>query len=225
MKSRCAAAVVLFLAAVTASAVAQDQTIDDFTTGNYQSPEYKSGAKHGSVQAGSMLGGSRDTNMFICGNKKDCASRDPYNQASSYGFLPANGGQPAAMVESVGYFVGPRIDMGYGFQSPMDVDFSGYQKIRVNFNGLNQALNFNIQLFTGTAYAQGGCNIPAYGGVFSAELPLSLFVQNQGFDFHHVNLMDVIFQNGSAIGGGSFGITSLQLSNTTAGGVVIDCHY
>jgi hypothetical protein len=129
------------------------------------------------------------------------------------------------MVQTGGYFAGPRIDMGYGFHNPMDVDFSVYQKIRINFNGLSQPLNFNIQLFTGTSYAQGGCNMPAYPGQFSAELPLSLFIQTQGFDFHHVNLINVIFQNGSTIGNVGFGITSLELSNTTKGGVVIDCHY
>jgi len=227
MKSRFAAVAVLFLAAIATNAMAQDQTIDDFTTGNYQSPGYKSGATHTSIQSGSMMGGSRDTNMFVCDSTKkgDCVSRNPYNQASSYAFLPAKGGQAAAMVQTGGYFAGPRIDMGYGFQNPMDVDFSGYQKIRVNFNGLSQVLNFNILLYTGGAYAQGGCNLSPYAGQFSAELPLSLFVQTQGFDFHHVNLINVIFQNGSTIGNVGFGITSIELSNTTKGGVVIDCHF
>jgi hypothetical protein len=221
------ASLVVFLAAVAATAIAQNLTIDDFTTGNYQSPGYKSGATHRTVQTGSMLGGSRDTNMFVCDTTKkgDCILRNPYNQASSYGFVPANGGQPAAMVQTGGYFTGPRIDMGYGFHNPMDVDFGAYQKIRINFNGLSQVLNFNILLYTGTSYAQGGCNLAPYAGKFSAELPLNLFVQNPGFDLHNVNLMDMIFQNGSTIGNVGFGITSIELSNTTASGVVIDCHF
>jgi hypothetical protein len=208
-------------------ALAQDVTIDNFKTGHYQSPGYKTGLVHNSVQTGSMMGGSRDTNMSVCDTAKqgNCARANPYNQASSYGFFPARGGQAAAMVQTGGYFAAPRIDMGYGYETPMDVDFSSYQKIRIDFNGLSQPLNFNIQLFTGTAYAQGGCNIPAYAGAFSAELPLSLFVQTQGFDFHHVNEINVIFQSGSVIGDVGFGVTSLELSNTTKGGVVIDCHY
>lgn len=225
MKFRCAISVALFLAALTASAVAQDLTIDDFTTGNYQSPGYKSGLTHESIQTGSMMGGSRDTNMSICGNKKNCAAANPYKQASSYGFLPANGGQLAAMVQTGGYFSVPRIDMGYGYQTPLNADFTGYQKIRVNFNGLTQPLNFNIQPHTGGPYAQGGCNIPAYAGTFSVELPLNLFIQTQGFSFADVTSMDVIFQSASAIGSVSFGITSIELSNTTKGGLVIDCHY
>jgi hypothetical protein len=220
--------VVLYLSVAGAQAAfTQDFTIDNFTTGHYQSLGYRTGLVHESIQTGSMMGGSRDTNMSICDPTKqgNCVKANPYNQASSYGFLRGRGGQAAAMVQTGGYFASPRIDMGYGYHAPMDVDFSGYQKIRIDFNGLSQPLNFNIQLFTGTAYAQGGCNIPAYPGAFSAELPLNLFVQTQGFDFHHVNAMNVIFQNGSAIGSVSFGATSIELSNTTKDGVVVNCHY
>jgi hypothetical protein len=165
--------------------------------------------------------------MFVCDpkTKGDCAARNPYNQSSSFGFLPSRGGQPNAMVQTGGYFAPPRIDMWYGGQNPMNADFSGYQKIRVSFNGLTQPLNFNIQLHTGGPYAQGGCNIPPYAGAFNVELPLSLFTQTQGFSFADVTAMDVIFQDGSAIGGVSFGVTSIVLTNTTAGGVVINCHY
>lgn len=227
MKSRFAALAVLFLAAVAASAFAQDLTIDDFSTGNYQSGGYKSGITHTSIQTGSMIGGSRDTNMSVCDTTKkgDCALSNPYSQASSYGFLPAKGGQPASMVQTGGYFAGPRIDLYYGLQTPLNADFTPYQKIRVSFTGLSQPLNFNIQPHTGGPYAQGGCNIPAYEGAFSVELPLNLFIQTQGFSFADVTYMDVIFQDGSTIGGVSFGITSIVLTNTTAGGVVIDCHY
>ena len=108
----------------------------------------------------------------------------------------------------------------------MNADFTGYQKIRVSFSGLTQPLNFNIQPYTGRPGAQGGCNIPPYAGPFSVELPLNLFTQTQGFSFADVTAMDVIFQDGSAIGGvKSSGITSIVLTNTTAAGVVIDCHY
>ncbi len=227
MKSRLAISAVLMLAAMSATALAQDLTIDDFSTGHYQSPGYKSGAKHNSLQSGSMMGGTRDTNFFVCKTATDCAAQNPYNQSSSYGFLPANGGQPAAMVQTGGYFAGPRIDMGYGYQNPLHADFTAYQKIRVNFSGLSQPLNFNIQPHSGSGgpYAQGGCNIQPYAGAFAVELPLDKFVQTQGFTFTDVVNMDFIFQDGSVIGAVSFGITSIELSNMTKSGVVIDCHY
>jgi hypothetical protein len=221
---RFAAAIVLFLAALAGCAVAQDLTIDDFTTGAYSSPPFKAGAKHESIQTGSMMGGSRDTNMYVCAPAA-CATQNPYNQPSSYGFFPETATRAAAMVQTGGYFAGPRIDLYYGLQTPLHADFRGYQKIRVNFSGLTQPLNFNIQPHTGGPYAQGGCNVPAIPGAFSLELPLNLFVQTKGFSFADVTYMDVIFQDGSAIGGVSFGITSIELSNTTKLGTVIDCHY
>ena len=224
MKSRFAICTILFLAAIT-TAFAQDLSIDDFTTGHYQSPGYKSGAKHRSIQSGSMIGGSRDTNFFVCNHPTNCAAQNPYKQSSSYGFLPANGGQPAAMVQTGGYFAAPRIDMGYGFQTPLHADFTGYLKIRVNFNGLTQPLNFNIQPHSGGPYAQGGCNLQPYNGVFAVELPLDKFIQTEGFTFTDVTDVDFIFQSSSTIGSVSFGVTSIELSNTTATGVVVDCHY
>jgi hypothetical protein len=227
MKFRRVVSLFILLTAVVAGAVAQDKTIDDFTTGAYQSPSYKNGS-HTSIQSGSMMGGSRDTGMSICDTtvKGQCAAINPYSQPSSYGFFPAKGSRAASMVQTAGYYAPPRIDMGYGFQSPMDENFGAYQKIRINFSGLSQPLNFNILLFTGTAHAQGGCNLPAYSGPFSAELPLSLFaVQSESFDFAHVTAADVIFQSGSVIGNVGFGVTSIELTNTTKSGIVIDCHY
>jgi len=224
MRIRCAVSFVFCFWPAAASAVAQDKTIDDFTTGPYQSPTFKAGTIHQSTQTGSMLGGTRSTNMSVCAPAL-CPSQNPYKQGNSYGYFVANANRPAAMVQTAGFDAAPRIDMGYGGGSPMNEDFSGYQKIRVNFKGLTQPLNFNIQLFTGTAYAQGGCNMPAYPGDFSAELPLDKFVQNAGFSFGDVTTMNVIFQSSSAIGGVSFAITSIELSNTTKSGLVIDCHY
>lgn len=208
---------------------AQDKTIDDFTTGAYQSKPLTRGLDH-SVLTGDpnhLLGGSRDTQMLVCDPKVkgQCAAVNPYNQPNSYGFFPATSGRVASMVQTGGYYAGPRIDMGYGFQNPMDINFGAYQKIRINFSGLSQGLNFNILLYSGGPYAIGGCNMGTFAGAFSAELPLSLFQQAEGFDLSHVTNVDVIFQDGSAVGNVGFGVTSIELSNTTKSGVVIDCHY
>src|SRR6185369_1012753 len=143
-----------------------------------------------------------------------CPAQNPYNQGSSYGYFTEKSNRKAAMVQTAGFDAAPRIDLGYGGGSTMNEDFN-YQKIRVNFEGLTEPLNFNIQLFTGTAWAQGGCNIAAYPAEFSVELPLNQFVQNPGFTLSDVTSMNVIFQSSSAIGGVSFAITSLELSNTT----------
>jgi hypothetical protein len=218
------ASLTLLLAAAAVSAFAQELTIDDFTTGAYVSPNYTWGTRNTSTQTGSMMGNSRSNNMYVC-PPASCATQNPYNQPSRYGFFAKSATQPAAMVQTAGYYVGPRIDMGYGFGDHMDEYFAGYQKIRVSFQSLTEPLNFNIQLYTGTSWAQGGCNINAYSAPFTVELPLNKFVVTKGFDFAHVNLIDFIFQSSSAIGGVSFGITKIELANDSVAGLVVPCHY
>jgi hypothetical protein len=218
------------LAAATLPAFAQttvDRTIDDFTTGRYQSPAFFSGSSHDNVQYGKMMGGSRDTNMYICPTTTPCPTYNPYNQPSSYSFSAGSGATyKPAFVQTAGFEVGPRIDMGYGYHgTSMNEDFTPYQKIRVNFKGLTQTLNFNIQLFTTYWWAQGGCNIPAYAGEFAIELPINKFITTSGFNISDVTAMDFIFQDGSYIAGVDFAITSIELTNTTKPGNTISCHY
>ncbi len=217
---------VLIAAAGSASAQSgPDLTIDDFSTGFYQSPGFTNGSTHTSVQYGKMMGGSRDSNMYICPTTTPCPTYNPYHQPSSYAFASGTATQKPAMVQSAGFDVGPRIDMAYGFHGVMNENFVPYQKIRLNFKGLSQTLNFNIQLFTGGAWAQGGCNVPAYPAEFAIELPLNKFVTTPGFTFSDVSYMNFIFQDGSYIGGVNFAITSIELTNTTKPGNTISCHY
>jgi len=220
MNARVAFSLLTFAALTCATAFAADWPIDDFSTGAYASPQYKSG-QHATSQTGSMLGGSRSTSIWPCST---CATQNPYNQVSSYTIQPATKNAVSAFVSSQGFFVGPRIEIGYGYVTPMAIDFTPYDRIRLNFLGLTQTLNFNILLYTGTAYAQGGCNISPYGGSFSVELPLANFVQNSGFSLSKVNLIDLILQNGSVLGSVNYAITSVQLSNTPMPGAV-SCHF
>lgn len=218
------------LAAAAASASAQtttDLTIDDFSTGQYQSPHYYYGQSHDIVVYGSMLGFSRDTNMNVCAGTTPCPASNPYNQPSSYGFFPATATTKPAFVQTAGYGTGPRIDMGYGFHGAMHENLTQFQKIRLNFKGLSQPLNFNILLYSGggSYYAIGGCNLAPLNRDFAIELPLNLFSAGKGFSFSDVSYMDFIFQDGSVIGNVGFAITSIELTNNTKPGTTIPCHY
>ena len=221
MKLRFVAAVVLSLAAMALSAAAQDLTIDDFQTGRSPILKYSSGATNSSIQTGDpshLIGGTRQVNVNIAGN--------PLNQLSTFQFRPDVKHNLSAFIQNPGFYVSHRIDMAYGGGAPMHVDLSPYQQngfIRLNFLGLTENLNFNIQLFTGTVWAQGGCNIGYYPGPFSVELPLSKFV-DKGVNFADINTMNFIFQSGSAIGIVSSAITSIDASNTSKPGA-ISCHY
>lgn len=206
---------------------AQDLNIDDFKAGVYQSPQFYGGALHPKSQTGlttHIIGGTRSTNINVCATTP-CPVNNPFNQPSSYQFRPGSNTVPSAFLLKSGYYVGPRIDMAYGGGAPMQVDLSGYKSgwIRLNFKALTENLNFNIQLFTGTTYAQGGCNINYYPGDFSVEVPFSKFIDN-GIDYSNINTMNFIFQSGSAIGAVDFLVTSIEVSNTAKPGA-ISCHY
>ena len=199
------------------AAVAQDKTIDDFTTGAYHSPDYRGGI-HNASQNGGMMGGNRSTTVWMT------TAADPYKQSSSITFQPATSSAPAAFITSSGFLAGTRFEVGYGFGTPMTEDFSPYDRIRLNFIGLSQTLNFNILLFTGSAYAQGGCGMVGSTAPFSVELPLALFRQTPGFNQASVNLIDLIFQSATTIGAANLAISSVELSNTAKPGA-LSCHF
>ncbi|HTR27273.1 MAG TPA: hypothetical protein VMI10_25105 [Terriglobales bacterium] len=211
--------VVLALCVAAPFAHAQDLTIDDFTTGKSAVLKYKGGATNTGTQTGAtahLIGGTRTTNFNIATN--------PLQQTSTFQFRPDGKHNQSAYIHNVAFLVGSREDMVYGYGAPMHADFSSYSGdpnglIRVNFLGLTGDLNFNIELFTGTIYAQGGCNITANPAPFSIELPLSTFVDN-GINYADINLIDVITQSGSQIGGIEFAVTSIEVSKTPKPGAL-----
>jgi hypothetical protein len=209
----------LAFATFAASAAGAQITIDDFTTGAYQSPEFKIGV-HASSQNGNMLGLNRSSGLTICKGKP--CGLNPSGQPISYAFLPATASAPAAMVQSAGYGASPRFEVGYGFGAPMDKDLGSADRIRITFLGLNGTMNFNLQIFTGTSYGQNGCNLAASTVPLTVELPYSGFV-GPGFDKSHVNLLNFIFQNGNVIGGINFAIGSIQAVNGGKPGAIV-CH-
>ena len=124
-----------------------------------------------------------------------------------------------------GYGVAPRLDVAWGSSSnPLRHNFAAYDRFRVSFNGLDQYLNFNIQVFTGTSWGQLGCNLAPYPRSFSVELPFNLFV-GPGFNPASVDSIALIFQSSSPIGALDFAVTKVEASVTQAPSPVISCHY
>ena len=211
--------VVFALCMTAAFAHAQDLTIDDFTTGKSPVLKYKSGATNGSTQTGAeahLIGGTRSTNFNIATN--------PLQQTSTFQFRPDVKNKQSAFIHNAAFLVTPRVDMVYGYGAAMHADLSSYSGdpnglIRVNFLGLTGDLNFNIELFTGTVYALGGCNLSAYPGAFSIELPLNTFVDN-GINYADINTIDVISQAASTTGGIEFAVTSIEVSKTPKPGAL-----
>jgi hypothetical protein len=223
MRNRITLSLFAFVLLALAIAGAQDLTIDDFTTGPSNILMYQSGTTNVSKQTGDpnhLIGGLRYTNVNAKGNT--------LNQVSTFQFRPDVKNNQSAFIHNGAFYASPRVDMGYGWGAVMHVDLGSYRNdskglIRVNFKGLAENLNFNIQLFTGTKWAQGGCNIAAYPGAFSVELPLDKFADT-GINFADVTYVNFIFQSSSAIGAVNFAVSSIQVSKTPHTGA-IPCHY
>jgi hypothetical protein len=206
---------------VTFTVSSAQVTIDDFTSGAYQSAVFKNGLKHLSTQNGIMLGGNRYTNMSLC-KPGACGGANPFNQGVSYAFLPATASAPATMLQSAGYGSAPRIDLEYGQGTPMNADLSTSDRIRITFLGSTGTLNFNLLIYTGGSFGQNGCNLAASTVPFTVELPFSGFA-GPGFTSSNINTLDFIFQNGSPIGGINFAIGSIQAVNGGQPGAIV-CH-
>jgi len=209
-----------------AMAAAGDVLIDDFSTGRYHSPQVKSGTQ-AAEQPGAMLGGYRDTSMFVCDTTLagDCASRNPFSVNSSYLIDKGKGSLPvSAFVQNVGYQAPPRVEIGYGYGPvPMSANLAGGpgRLLRLTFNALSQPLNFNVLMFTGIGRGQDGCNVLEINHPFMLELPFTEFTPaNGGFVAAAIDHIDLIFQNGSAIGSVEFGLTRVEVSDTPAAGAI-----
>lgn len=214
-------------ALIAAPALAADITLDDFTTGHFRSPQYKSGwGVHAPEQSGSMIGGYRDTYMDMCDPKVagDCATRDPYGVTASYFIGQTKDKSRSAFVMNAGYEAVPRVEILYG-QGPggMNADLSGGpdRRLRVTFESLSQGLNFNIELLTGIGRGLDGCNLLASNQPFVLEMPLSEFqMANGGFDASSITLADVIFQAGDVVGAVEFGLTRIEVVDQALDGAI-----
>ena len=204
-------------------AATPDFTIDNFASGPYASPQY-AGGQYSNTQTGNMLGGQRAPSILVC-LPSPCPANNLFNQGASYEIRPPNAYAPGAIVYNSGYGVAPRLDVAWGSSSnPLHHNFAVYDRFRVSFNGLDQYLNFNIQVFTGTSWGQLGCNLAPYPRPFSVELPFNLFV-GPGFNPASVDSIGLIFQSSSPIGALDFAVTKVEASATQAPSPVISCHY
>lgn len=216
-----------FALAVATPAFAADVTVDDFTTGHYRSPQFKSGWDvHAPEQPGAMLGNYRDTYLLFCDPNVpgDCAARNPYSTTVSYLIGPTRDKTHSAFVQNAGYETPPRIEIHYG-EGPggMSKDLSGgsNRRLRFSFESLSQPLNFNVLLYTGIARGQDGCNVAEINHPFVLELPLSEFTMaNGGFDASAITFVDVIFQSASAIGSVEFGLNKIEVVDEPLGGAI-----
>jgi len=200
-------------------AAAQNLTLDDFSSGPYK--KRLAGGQDVATQAGTMIGGDRLTVFSVC-QAKPCGLQNPFGQAGAFQIRAKTKFAPPALIYSAGYKVFPRLDVEYGANTPLQLDLSRYDRLRITFDGSDLVVNFNIVVFTPSGYRQTGCNLDPSLVPVSIDFPLADF---QGkADFSNVSAIDVIFQSGSAVGANDWAVTSFEaiaIGEPSAGRV---CH-
>ena len=209
------------LAAFPNSARAGSSVLDDFTTG-----PYKKTLRCGDDSAfrnGTMIGGVRKTYFLVpCGG-----GANAFDQPAS---VDLSKGGP--LVFDSGIRVFHRVEAIYGIDNgdvllPLNLDVSGFDRLRVRFDSNDLLLNFNVVVFMrdGTARVQAGCNIEPHIQPFNVDLRFADdFVTQLGTpDWSDVDAIDIIFQSGSAIGANDFAVTSFSATDEVDPGARL-CH-
>jgi hypothetical protein len=187
---------------------AQGLSLDNFKTGPGKVGPIASGNKTGSQTGIGIIGGTRTTELSFSGLNE-------FARKASVRFRPSSKPEvPSAMLWSVGYKAYPRIDLVYGSSTaPLSLNLSGYDRLRVSFDGLQQLLNFNVTVFD-SSYIGGsiGCNIH-----FINDAPLTVdfrFADISRGDGGQMNwtaieILDFVFQGGN-LGSPNLAVTSIM---------------
>jgi hypothetical protein len=144
-----------------------------------------------------------------------------FDQPNSFEIRSGTGTSPSALIFNSGYKTYPYLWLKYGYGQPMKLDLAArYDRIRVNFDGANQRINLNIEVFSngGSLYSEIGCNVLGPDGFmkpFSADFPFKNFTPGNGTpgaDFKAVTNM--IFEFGESQGPNKeadYAVTSIQV--------------
>jgi hypothetical protein len=181
--------------------------IDDFSSGGFiltQGP-LGFGTPGVDIQSGSMVGGQRyvafETDATLTGSTEQSK------------VAVTTGDQRFTMETGAG--IAQRTSVLYGFSgmgavTPLGLDLSGDDRIRINFAYNSAQLNFNILLYNGiTPYTQIGINILANPSPFSVDFVFADGAYPSGpIDFSHIDL--IYLQTQSTEYGQSFALNSIS---------------
>jgi hypothetical protein len=182
--------------AVAPPAIWGQITLDNFATGPEMIGPLKTGSKTVTQSGAGIVGGSRTVTLTVAAGSVD---GENFQQGVTAQVRPSKqSGVPSALIWTPGYNVFSRIDLEYGLSTPLNLNLSSYDRLRVTFDGLSNGLNFNIEVWNG-GYSTGdlGCNLS--GGYspsqFTVDFPLADFSSaNGGPDWSDISIIDVIFQ-------------------------------
>lgn len=188
-------------------ASSQTLPLDDFSSGSY-GVQLSSG-RDDARQTGIMVGGERQTVFIVCATNP-CGDANPFSQPASVAIQAGSDSRPSALIQSAGYKTYPRLEAYYGLGAPLDLHLLDrhYDRIRVNFDGSDGVINFNIEVFSPSGYSLLGCNLEVSATPVSIDFPFADF-QGQA-SFNQIDSIALIFQAGTAIGGNDWAVSSFE---------------
>jgi hypothetical protein len=192
------------------AAHAQDLSLDNFATGAGKI-EAKTGTHQATQNGHGIVVGARTIVLTISSQTN---SGNEFDQPIEVAVEPSkNTSVPSAFLWTVGYGALPRIDLIYGNSAPLALNLTPYDRLRVTFAGLTNALNFNIVAWQSNGVAgSAGCNLSPFSGVFTVDFALSAFVLNGGgpVDWSNIETLDIVFQAASLLGSPNLAITGFS---------------
>jgi hypothetical protein len=197
--------------------------IDDFSSGRYRVVLRPDGHVVTAFRTGSMTGGSRYT-IFLSKVIPTVARGAELNQRASLDVTPDGS---SVMVVAAGIGVAHRFEAYYGFDlrrgqvvpGPLNLDLSCFSKFRIYFASNDLPVNFTMQVTAGNNpgnRAQHAVPVKANPDTpetqLIIEIPFSDFQPNAGPppDFTDIDMIDIICQNGSAVGADDYAITLIE---------------
>src|SRR5258708_6203469 len=184
---------ILWAFAITAMlqgmANAQQLTIDDFSAGPHKvtlpSNRTKTAAETSTQTGQHMLGGERYNYFRVCKQFPCSIAEDEFSQSATFQVLPGKKDLPlSALIVSGGYKTFPLLQMFWGIDAqnnivPLHQNLTAYDRMRVSFDGIDDILNFNLQLYSPTGNGQLGCSLGPVHPVppsYTVDFPLAEFV-------------------------------------------------
>ena len=212
METRVATALlgIAVLASFPGSARADSVILDDFTTGAYSKSLHC--GEHSAFRNGTMIGGVRNTFFQVpCGD-----GANPFDQTASLEIL-----KDGPLAFGAGIRVFHRVEVLYGFDkggfTPLNLDLTGFDRLRVKFDSNDLVLNFNVVVLMqdGTSRVQAACNLQPGTLPFNVDLRFAedFATQTGTPDWSDVDAVDIIFQSGSAIGANDYAVTAFNATD------------
>ncbi len=211
-----------FAATLVFGQASSDLVIDDFKTGPTGNSVAGTSGMPTNTQTGSMLGGSRETVLHICGTDKCGPLENPFTQTGSAQVLTNKG----ALVVSAGYKVQPRLEIYYRNIPQQSANLSSkYDQFQIVFDGLDHEVDLAITLYSPDKKNDGHtgsvCKVLPSDRPFVLSFPFSRFPVPE--HLKATSNIALVFQTTGA-GGLDFAITSIRGAKGSRTGVpVVNC--